>query len=88
MDQITDQVQPVSHPVLGDVRVVHRGRAAGGSRDGDPGQGRADDASRIPGRRRRATRRGPAFRALFTGAAGGLLAAHLQGFPGPRPWPC
>jgi hypothetical protein len=31
---------------------------------------------------------GPTFPALFIGAAGGLLAAHLPGSPRPPPWPC
>ena len=65
-----------------DVRVVHPGRAVGGSRAGGPCRGRAGDASWVRAgvvARPAGARGSPVFPALFTGAAGGPLAAHLPG---------
>ena len=64
---------------------MHRGRAAGGSRAGDPCPGAGLVTYRVS---RPASARptgppgGPTFLALFTGAARGLLAAHLPRLSG------
>ena len=81
MDQITDRIQPVSHPVLlpcaPRIRAGQRAAAGQATRAG-AGLATHHVSGPVSSRGPLGPRGGPAFAALFTDAAG-LLAVHLPG---------
>ncbi len=91
MDQITDQNQPVSHPVV--LACAPRIRAGPRAAAGQAARAGAGPATHhvsgpVSSRGPLGSRGGPAFPALFTGPAGAARLCISRGCPMPRPWPC
>ena len=91
MDQITDRIQPVSHPMfLACASPIQAGPRAAAGKAARAGAALVTHhvSGPVSSRGPLGPRGGPAFPALFTGAAGDCSLCISRGCPLPRPWPC